>query len=486
MTQEDYLEWLKSKVGDGNFPYYNPAPKVESSENDGSNTSLQFPIVASGLKYNNGSAYLPFENLKECKEAGFNICAQGAITTNWVPDTKITQVRFSLSNARELNMKLMFSVWSFGSKDLGIKDTFCKGETICNAEYFGGICLADEPTYATIVDPPGNLKETYKDFIDQETDYLFYINLIGSPVASFMPESVNPDDSTLKDERTRVYKKYVQAFQDNFRPSLFSYDLYPFRQYSRLLYQGIPNINFWSEYNGIPIKEGTIVLEEENFFRDLDVFSEFGKKYNRPFWIFSQSMHFMVLTQQLARPVATENFLRYEIFMALAYGVQGVNYWTYCMRENNGTEAYFSALLNRDGGKTASWYYAKKINEEIQTYRHVFLNSSVDKVTVLSPEETFEFTLGTCSIHIISEKKIRVSHLKNENGDFIMVVNESPFEYQNIHIMVGRGQYVELTPEKSGGEPNQPLQQLSGCSRILTPGGYRIFQISSGWILPGQ
>lgn len=487
---EDYKRWLaEQKLKGGNFPYYNPARNAILPSNadtrvapgtDAPPFTSPFPIMASSIKYGDPDVVYDQEYLKEVKSCWFTVCGIGTISSG--------NIKKTLENAPLAGIAITCNTYNFQichdengnipATGFGIK-YLANG----NENNLGGIGISDEPTYEELLAPPqtpADLKNDYWNLLDQNPQCVVYINLVGSPTDYHMDKNNPLMKDKTEENLKKVFTQYVQAFQDNFLPSVFSYDLYPFKEHSKLIYQGV------ADNNSKDHQVGTIEFERENFYRALEIFASFSKTVQRPFWVFCQSMSFMVFSQNLYRPHAKEQYLRYESFVPLAYGAQGIRYWTYAMRNSNSFETYFSALLNRNGEKTASWYYAQKINKEIQTYRHVFLNSTVDRVTTLSPEETFEFTLGTCTFRVISEKKTIISHLKNEHGDFIVVVNENPFEYQNINVLVGRGLYVELTPEKSGGETNKVLPQLTGCSRILIPGGYRIFRISSEGIAPGQ
>ena len=78
--------------------------------------------------------------------------------------------------------------------------------------------------------------------------------------------------------------------------------------------------------------------------------------------------------------IAKESYLRYEAFTALAYGAQGIVYWTYGQRIPTPQEDYQSALVNLNGKKTATWYAAKKVNAEIRKFNNIFYGCEMKMV----------------------------------------------------------------------------------------------------------
>lgn len=472
IDDEGYKEWLTNHKG--NFPYYNPASYTISKNNNQELVEL-FPVMASELIYNGSSKHLSSSDLGRAKSAGFTVCRLGSVGT--------LDIGPVLCYAKENNIKVTFMNGDF------LLDTDKDGNVVSSGKgikaytgdleiWLGGIGLSDEPTYSQIVgdtDEDDKLKSRYWNLLSQNPSCVVLINLVGAPVSYFMNEPVDDcKDSEIK--KQRVYTEYVRAFQQNFKPSVFSYDLYPFSEFSKLLYEGISRIRFTDKCNGTNLHEGTVLFEEDNFYRPLWIYSSFQTLYNRPFWVFCQSMSFMVLNQQLFRPIAKENFLRFEAFMPLAFGAQGITYWTYAMRDNGSNESFFSAIMNRKGERTAVWYFAKRINDEIARYKDVFLNSKADPVIYLAPGETYIFPLTSGSLEFTCEKGLRISHLRNSTGEYLMIVNNSPFEYQNVVIKSGVSVILELTPITSNRDYNLPLASGNN-QRILIPGGYRIFKI---------
>ena len=153
--------------------------------------------------------------------------------------------------------------------------------------------------------------------------------------------------------------------------------------------------------------------------------------------------------KNLIQPVALEQYFKFEAFNSLAYGAQGLVYWTYAMSLNSETETYLSSLLNRRGERTASWYFAKKTNEEIQKFNYIFLNyksslritlpyisNSNIKYTTYSYKSDF-FHIGFSLKSEVGEGMV-ISFFTNSSSAgmelYILIVSRDPLNYQNICI----------------------------------------------------
>ena len=428
---------IKIQQEGDNYPYHNPAPFVE-----GSKTEKQFPIVASGLLYENGSDLLPLVNLQLLKDCNFNICMQGTLGSNVFGE--------SLKNAVTCNVTLLFSNGMFTEKEYEnkIKTVLLTNEYISG---FGGFSLADEPK-ADEFNDKSELYRKYKKILSETEDYIIYINLLGC------------QEDQSKDS---YFDDYLDKFQQYFTPALFCYDYYPFFEFNSLIFEGLGEVPNYRN-----LQEGEIT-EANNYFTNLEIFSEISKARSRPFWTTICSMTMLNLKNKHFRPVEKEQFLRYQVFCALAYGAQGIVYWAYPTIKTQKGESFISALLNRNNKQTASWYFAQKINEEIQQYRHIFLNSTVEEnyktrlSVVTKVSSKFTLVAGV-------NQSILVSFLKTEDKKtYMLIVNDDFLNYQSIQINMTLGSLEEITPIRSGGPTNQTL--TGNNTRILPPGGYRIF-----------
>lgn len=477
----------EAREANENLPYYSPAPEGE------------FPIVGSTLAYNKSGDYdiVEEKDMRIFNSCGFNVVLKNSLSFGGGKDNEGNQIpayfEESLKNAEKIKdgqkicLRMIIGNSYFGSKDSSHLNWLDKYYS------FGGIFLKDEPKMdeITATCKSGMTEEAcskllisrYDKIKDNYKDKLIYINLVGGPVGNFMEvDDANPQKS---------YRDYVEAFQDNFKPSFFCYDLYPITEVSRLFYEGT-NVSL-SKYDGK--SEGQVEVGYSQFYTDLELFNRMSQGSGRPFWAFCESMSYINLgNSALYRPVALEQYLRFEAFSAIAYGAKGIAYWTYGMRRNGiddktnkVTESYISALLDRRDRKTASWYYAQKVNAEIKKYGTLLMNAEFIECRHTGNLEGYEKEVIPVDLNgfepfksIKSDKESGVIisvFTKSITEYYLVLVSKDVLEYQNIELEYdGLGELKELTPLKSNVSPDNSIIKATKIIRILPPGGYRIFQ----------
>lgn len=451
ISKEEYKNWISTISS--NFPYLNPAIPRDIDGNLIGSEDI-FPIISGGAVYNNGTKGIPLEIIREVKEAGFTVCFQSSIGYEALKKTLLLgqQENEMLISSNKYFLEEGYN----GNKDLGW------------LTYLGGIRLWDEPTYDDIVGntETNQLQTNYHALMTMKNYPVgrnVIINLIGGPEKKWM----NPNLPAGTTYDLSVFKEYVDAFQNYFKPSYFSYDRYPIREKSTLLTEGI---NSNPKYDG----EGDITVDD-GFFQMLEFFSDYttDPKIDRPFWTFCQALSFFQLkSPYLFRPIALEQYLRFEAFSALAFGAKGIFYWNYAMAVTTSEECYLSALTDRRGNKTASWYYAQKVNSEIHKYRDIFLNAKFQKAAIM---ENGSLTFLSLRIASSNKKGVCASFFTKGLFGYIVLINTDPLNYQNL-LITTKLELTELTPDRSGGQENLkiPVTKIPYPSTLI-PGGYRIF-----------
>ncbi len=204
-----------------------------------------------------------------------------------------------------------------------------------------------------------------------------------------------------------------------------------------------------------------------------------SKECGTPFWAYCQSMSFK--NKDVQRPAATVPYLRFEAFSALAYGAQGIVYWTYGQRLSTKNEAYLSALVNLDGDKTPAWYAARQVNNEIKALNDVFYNSRLVDCRhtgdiLYRDTKKLSGTFGPLK-HIVSGKEgVMVSHLKTNGNDYLIIVSRDPFSSQTVRLNFDDVKVEELTVSSSGNNYSVRKKKINGSvKRSLSPGGYLVF-----------
>ena len=153
-------------------------------------------------------------------------------------------------------------------------------------------------------------------------------------------------------------------------------------------------------------------------------FRKYSERYAIPLWAFAMS------TRHRTYPLPTAAHLRFEIYTALAFGVQGIQYFTY--QAPAGTvEPFYEAPVDAGGKKTIIYDYAKEINAELAALSECFLGafSAGRMFTGTPPPAMNKFAYSAdklpAGIKSVSSEGtgLMLSHLVNGPKEYFMVVN---------------------------------------------------------------
>lgn len=191
---------------------------------------------------------------------------------------------------------------------------------------------------------------------------------------------------------TKSYADYVQTLAQTIPVKQISFDFYP------VLNEGI----------------------HERWYEGLEIVSAQSKKLGLPFWAFALASSYNEL-----HPEPTVAALRLQMFSNLAYGAQGLEYWSYRM-----SPGLRSAPVGLDGKRTVVYDRIKQVNAEIQNLAGVFAGAKVVAVhhtgTVI-PRGTTRLTLLPDAIKVFETEGdgALVSTLENGGNTFFVVVNRN-------------------------------------------------------------
>lgn len=304
--------------------------------------------------------------------------------------------------------------------------------------YVAGWSLGDEPKFENIEE----YKNALKDMINLLPADFIYINLVGMISKSFTGPYKN-------------YKDYLNFIQSKLAPNIWSYDFYP-----------------------IYYRNGKLNVDYDIFYNDLEAVSKIAEETQKPFWTYCESMAYKA--KDYSRPAATEAYLRFEAFTALAYGAQGIVYWTYAQRESNEAEIYTSALVNLDGKKTPAWYAAKKVNNEIKKFNDVFYQCEVKDVRhtgdkIYSGTKKLSGPFGPFKMVRSGSSGVVVSLIENNGNSYVVIVNRDVLKKQKISLELNSNTHItNLTAN-----PVKIYSWRQDINIALDKGGYVIFKINN-------
>ena len=222
-----------------------------------------------------------------------------------------------------------------------------------------------------------------------------------------------------------------------------------------------------------------------DFFYNHAVIRNFAKRFGVPSWGFVQSMGFDGRNVGLGvrrSPDLAEIF--WQINVALAYGVKGIQYFTYWTPQNN--EVIFgNALITRAGSKTPIYGHATQANEFLRKVGGVLLPLTSLSVTHFGerrlPRGARAFR-GDAFVKAASGDAAIFGLFGNPNDAterYLLVVNRSPNKAARTRLTIpGTVKSVERFDEASSGFVPQAL---AGSPRYFVasmgPGRSRLYRL---------
>jgi hypothetical protein len=109
------------------------------------------------------------------------------------------------------------------------------------------------------------------------------------------------------------------------------------------------------------------------WYANLEVVSAAARESGKPFWAFA------LATAHGAYPLPTPAQLRVQVYSNLAYGAQGIQYFTYWTPKSD-TWDFHEGPITPDGKRSAVYDRVREVNRELQTLRGVFVGSQVESI----------------------------------------------------------------------------------------------------------
>ena len=377
------------------------------------NVNNEFPIVASYAFY---PPFITEQQFQWAREAGFNILRKSL---------DYSQIDECLKLASENHIYIMVCPWDI--KDVGkIPEIVRRYKGNPNVWGYG---VADEPVPSQFE----NLSEIVDKLEQLDPGKNSYINLL-------------PEDSPGR-LQARSYQAYVEDYVETVNPPFLSVDSYPIRR----------------------DKNGKIYIED-GYFNSLWEIAKTAKASSRPFWSYVLSVkHWMY-------PAPKEEFIRFQVFSALAFGAQGINYFTYLMPDyDKGKGEYSDAPIDWNGNRTPTWFMVKNVNREIRNLEKVFLGAEVIDINFTGnkiPSVGKKLRKPTKPLKKIDSDGagLIVSRLRNDCKEYMLIVNRDVENMQKVTL-----------------EFTKPVVNLfgNGSQRIYTDsifnleaGGYALFLLN--------
>ena len=256
------------------------------------------------------------ERYLELKESG--------ITQNFTFFSNVEELAVAMDAAAKAGIKMMIHCPELKEEPEKIVQRFMKHPALA------GYHLVDEPGMNAFPE----LADLVKRIQAIDPKHYCYINLF----PNYAPEWALGG----------TYREHVQKFIGDVPVQLLSFDHYPI----------------------VVNASGERVLRDI-WYENLEIFSDEARKAGKPFWAFALTV------EHGPYPIPTRAEIRLQVYSNLAYGAQGIQYFTY-WSPGKADHDFYRAPINHDTKKrTEIFDYIKEINREIKDLSSVFLGAKV-------------------------------------------------------------------------------------------------------------
>lgn len=145
----------------------------------------------------------------------------------------------------------------------------------------------------------------------------------------------------------KSYQEYVRAYSRIEQPQI-SYDFYP-------------------------VRTGGKVSDKQWYATLKDIRSE-SQRTGKPFWAY------ILCVPHGPYPMPTLAHLRLQCYINLAYGAQGISYFSYATPKPTKNNDFHDGPLLRNGKKSSTYKTVKKMNAELKPVASLFWQSKVTKI----------------------------------------------------------------------------------------------------------
>jgi hypothetical protein len=198
---------------------------------------------------------------------------------------------------------------------------------------------------------------------------------------------------------TATYREYLEAFIRIVPVSLLSFDHYPIRMNDK----------------------GNRVLSER-WYDNLEEIASISRAFNRPFWAF------VLASAHGDYPVPTIGEIKLQAYSNLAYGAQGLQYFTYWHPVSVEKWDFHHSPINEDGKRSVIYDRIRTVNEEIKQLSGVFYGAKMISVWHTGKNiPTGTRQLNRLPQHVLAlqtEGDALVSVLQTNKNRFLIIVNK--------------------------------------------------------------
>ena len=158
------------------------------------------------------------------------------------------------------------------------------------------------------------------------------------------------------------------------------------------------------------------------WYENLEEFSDEARKAGKPFWAFA------LATSHGPYPVPTPAMLRLQVYSDLAYGAQGIQYFTYWTPQGDSFWDYQFGPIGLDGKRTVAYDRVRAMNQELKALSGIFVGAKVISVRHTGdriPRGTKRLTALPEPVKVLETEGTGavVSLLENKGRLYLLIVN---------------------------------------------------------------
>lgn len=339
---------------------------------------------------------------------------QSGITHNFTFFANVEELATAMEAAKKAGIKMIIHCPELEKEPEKIARRFK------NHQALAGYFLRDEPGRSSFP----VLSEWAKRIQSVDDKHFCYLNLF-------------PNYAPKEALGTDTYREHVQLFIQEVPLQLLSFDHYPI----------------------VTDPQGNRVIRGE-WYENLEIFSDEARKAGKPFWAFALTV------AHGPYPIPTPAEIRLQVFSNLAYGAQGIQYFTYWTPSINEGQDFHHGPIDYDTRKRTEVYdYISVINSEIRNLSKVFLDAEVISISHtgdIIPAGTHPLnTLPGVITKLETEGKgAIISHLKKGETSYLVVVN-GDFEKEMFLTIEGDKRLKRMLKDGSVVNANTYISKLS-------------------------
>lgn len=350
-----------------------------------------------------------------------------------------------------------------------------------------GFKLKDQPTFAmwgyeglTAAVGQVDLPAMYRTYLQNSRRHVAFFTLIADISRAVSGDAIYDSNVSKKNK----YELYLKALRNKFNPSMISVDIYPIMETTTVT-------AYSTDFHGYYMLN--------RYYYILEAIGKFSADYGIPFWMYILSNQHEIYqpdTDKISTkfPYPSKGVLRYQAMTALAYGFQGLVFWTYGKMPNedqnppyeNFPSIKFTEAPYVNGKTTPVWDNCKDVISEIKAYGKELLNARFHEARhVYGPLMVREFeetTRLTSSIGCITNASAKgkgfvITWLSKGTNNYLAIVSHDPYDAQTISLQLIKGCnpveiiYQASAPASQEADATQHFETAPSIFRTLKPGG---------------